>query len=82
MEPQRLLLCDKVYSLNLTFYDSEGESHESWDSTDEDFKDILPSMVLIQLDFFYDENPDFPVKFMTGVSLRLAAKKDESTSKR
>ena len=72
-----LILCDGLHSVNITYYDADGEIHENWDSSAGEFKDTLPKMVSILLEFENTENADKPYKFMTRVALPMAREKNE-----
>ncbi|MFC1534077.1 type II secretion system protein J [Thermodesulfobacteriota bacterium] len=67
-----LVLCDGLYSVNITYQDNNGEVHDNWDSSVEPFKGKLPVMVSIGLEFPNKSDPESPLKFMTSVSLPLA----------
>jgi prepilin-type N-terminal cleavage/methylation domain-containing protein len=67
-----LILCDGLYSVSFTYYDDDGEAHDSWDSTSESFKERLPARVSILLEFVNPSDPETPFKFTTGVALPLA----------
>jgi general secretion pathway protein J len=67
-----LVLCDSLVSLNLTYYDDEGEVHDNWDSTSDEFKDKIPKLVSIILEFENIADPEMPFTFMTSVALPLA----------
>ena len=73
----RLLLCDGLYAVNFTYYDSDGEEHESWNSDDDNQEEKVPSMVAISLEFLNDSDPENPIKFMTCVALPMARVSDE-----
>lgn len=64
-----LVLCESLVSLNLTYYDDEGEVHDNWDSTSYEFKDKIPKMVSIILEFENNVDPETPFKFFTRVAL-------------
>ena len=66
-----LTLCDGLQSIKFTYFDDDGEPHESWDSESEDFAGILPRMVSVSLEFLNYENPDAPLMFMTSIALPL-----------
>ena len=72
-----LILCDGLHSVNITYYDADGEIHETWDSSADDFKDTLPKMVYILLEFENTENAEKPYKFMTRVAIPMAREKNE-----
>jgi len=64
-----LTLSDGLQAINFTYFDNDGEPHESWDSNSEDFGKRLPGMVSITLEFLNYENPEAPLKVMTSVAL-------------
>jgi prepilin-type N-terminal cleavage/methylation domain-containing protein len=68
------VLCEDLYSLNFTYYDENGEMHDSWDTKDPDLKGRLPAMVSIVLEIGKVSEGSEPLKFMTGVVLPLAGK--------
>ena len=72
-----LILCDGLYSINVTYYDADDESHEHWDASGTEFRNQLPKMVSILLEFVNDESPEKPHKFMTSVALPMAGGKNE-----
>ncbi len=63
-----LVLCDSLVSVNFTYYDDEGEEHDNWDSTSDAFKDKIPRMVSIMLEFENSSDPEAPFKFLTKVA--------------
>ena len=67
-----LILCDNLHAVNFTYYDDKGRGYDRWDSTSEEFKDKLPVMVSIVLEFVNDRNPEAPFKFVSGVVLPMA----------
>ncbi|MBW1828157.1 MAG: type II secretion system protein [Deltaproteobacteria bacterium] len=67
-----LILCEGLHSVNLMYYNSNGDEYESWDSSEEEFKDKLPAMVSIQLKFLDESNPEEPLKFGTSIALPMA----------
>jgi len=69
LEREGLTLCDGLQAITFTYFDDDGEPHESWDSDSEDFAGILPRMVSVSLEFLNYENPDAPITFMTSVAL-------------
>ena len=79
-EPERPLeeegggfvLCDRLYSINYTFQDENGETYDKWDSSTEPFKDRLPVMVSIQIETIDRSDPSKHVRFMTSISIPLA----------
>ena len=66
-----LLLCEGLLSIVFTYYDSEGEPHETWDSGGGESKGKLPSRVSISMELADSTNPDMPYKFMTGVEIPM-----------
>jgi prepilin-type N-terminal cleavage/methylation domain-containing protein len=64
-----LVVTDGLQAINITYLDDDGERHESWDSDSDEFRDRLPRMVSIALEFVNYENPDAPFRIMTSVSL-------------
>jgi len=66
-----LLLCEGLSSIDFTYYDSDGEPHETWNSEEGESKGKLPSRVSILMEFADSTNPDTPYKFMTGVALPM-----------
>ena len=72
-----LILCDGLFSINVTYYDADDEPHEYWDSSGNEFRNQLPKMVSILLEFVNDESPEKPHKFMTSVALPMAGGKNE-----
>ena len=74
------ILCDRLYAIQFTYYDEEGRAYDNWDSTEESFKDKLPSGISILLELADKTNPESPLKFMTGVALPLSKGNYEQTS--
>ena len=64
-----LIVSDGLQSINFTYFDDDGEVHASWDSDSEEFRDRLPRIVSIALEYLNHENPDAPFRIMTSVSL-------------
>ena len=64
-----LTLCDGLQAITFTYFDDDGEPHESWDSDSEDSAGILPRRVSVSLQFLNYENPDAPMTFMTSIAL-------------
>jgi len=77
-----LPLCEGLSSVDFTYYSSDGEAHERWDSSGEEFAGNLPAMVLISMEFINKTDPESPVKFSTGVSLPIAGEMNEKTPQR
>lgn len=72
-----LVLCDGLFSLNMTYYNDDGEINESWDSSKDEFNKKLPARVAILLEFKDEKNPEKLHKFMTCVALPMAGEKHE-----
>ena len=64
-----LTLCDGLQGITFTYFDDDGAAHESWDSDGEELEGALPRMVSVSLEFLNYENPDAPLRFMTGIAL-------------
>jgi len=65
------LLCEGLSSVGFTYYDSDGEPHETWDSGEGESKGKLPSRVSISMEFADSTNPDTPYRFVTGVEIPM-----------
>ena len=63
-----------------TFHWLSANEYESWDSSEEEFKDKLPAMVSIQLKFMDESNPEEPLKFGISIALPMAGDEDEEAS--
>jgi len=72
-----LILCDNLFSINITYHDADGEMHEAWDSSEDESKHKLPAMVSILLEFVNIRNVEQPYKFMTRVALPMARERHE-----
>jgi len=70
-----LILCDSLFSINFTYYDSEGDESDEWNSAEGESEGKLPAMVSIQLNFINKSDPEDPLKFQTGVALPMAINK-------
>ena len=66
-----LVLCDGLQAINFTYFDADGDEHDSWDSDSEEFDGFLPRMVAISLEFLNLENPEAPLRFETSIALPL-----------
>ena len=66
------ILCDHLYAIRFTYYDQEGSAYDNWDSTEESFKDKVPSEISILLELANETNPESPLKFMTAVALPMS----------
>jgi len=67
------ILCDRLFSVNFTYYTAEGDEYNQWNSSEGALKGKLPARVLIQLSFINEEYPDEPLKFETAVALPMAS---------
>lgn len=65
------VLCDDLRRLTFTYYDDEGEEHESWDSESSDFDYATPVAVGIRIETGEDEPP---LAFETMVMLPVQRK--------
>jgi general secretion pathway protein J len=70
-ESRGLVLCEQLQSVSFTYYDAEGEAHENWDSTSEEFENMVPNMVSVLLEFVNKADPEAPFKFLTTVTLPM-----------
>jgi len=66
------VLCEGLHSVNFLYYNSDGDEYDSWDSSDGQHKNKLPSMVTIRLEFLDKSNPEAPLRFETGSALPMA----------
>ena len=66
-----LILSDGLQSVYFTYFDADGEAYETWDSESDEFKDMLPSMVMVTLEYLNRENPEAPLKVMTSIPLAV-----------
>ena len=66
-----LVLCERLISVNFTYYEENGEVREGWDSASDALKDKIPKMVSISLEFVNSSNPEAPLRFMTSVALPI-----------
>jgi len=53
-EPQEegtggLILCDGLFSVNITYHDADGEMHENWDSSEDEFKHKFMTRVALPM---------------------------------
>ncbi len=71
------LLCDNLISLNFTYYDEQGMEYDRWDSEGEEFKDRLPNLVSIEMEFSNSAAPGSTLKFFTSVRIPMAKAKNE-----
>jgi len=68
-ETDGLVLCEKLLSVDFTYYDAEGQERYNWDSTTGEFRDRIPKMVSISLEFVNKSDPEAPFRFSTRVAL-------------
>jgi general secretion pathway protein J len=74
-----LILCEGLFSVDFTYYDGDGKSHEEWGSTGDKLKYKFPVMVKIELSFIENSNSETPVKFILNVSLPMGRYLHETT---
>jgi general secretion pathway protein J len=74
------VLCNGLHALRLIYYDENGEAYDSWDSTQDSFKDKLPARVSIFLEFVNPLDLEAPVGFFTSVALPMSGGDDEKGS--
>ena len=74
-----LILCEGLFSVDFTYYDGDGKSHEEWGSTGDELKYKFPVMVKIELSFIENSNSEIPVKFILNVSLPMGRYLNETT---
>lgn len=67
-----LIMCEDIFSFNLTYHDADGKTYDSWDSTEEGLNERLPAMISISLDIVNRSNPESPFRFISGVALPVA----------
>ncbi|MFB0520815.1 MAG: type II secretion system protein J [Desulfatiglandales bacterium] len=65
------VLCERLTSVNFTYYEENGDVRESWDSASDALKGKMPKMVSISLEFVNSLDPEAPLKFMTSVALPM-----------
>lgn len=70
-EAAGFMLCERLVSVDFTYHDENDEVRESWDSASDAFKDKLPKMVSVSLEFVNDSDPEAPLRFMTSVALPI-----------
>ena len=71
------VVCDRLQSVSFTYYDSEGEAYDVWDSASGDFESPIPGKVSILLEFVNKSDEEAPYKFMTAVALPGGAGEEE-----
>jgi general secretion pathway protein J len=66
-----LVLCEKLISIDFTYYDEKGDEYDNWDSTAEAFEGKIPSMVSISLELENKRDVEAPYKFFTTVAIPM-----------
>jgi general secretion pathway protein J len=66
-----LVLCEGLHSFTMTYFDEEGEAHDTWDSSSIAFKNRLPARVSVLLAFVNRSDPESPLPFKTSVIIPL-----------
>ena len=64
-----LPLCERLVSVNFSYYDADGEEYDSWDPTSEEG---VPQIVSISLEFVNPADAENPLKFVTSVALPMS----------
>jgi general secretion pathway protein J len=78
-----LVLCEKLRSIDFTYYDEKGDEYDNWDSAAEAFEGKIPSMVSISLELENKRDVETPYKFFTTVAIPMGGKaKDEDEGTR
>jgi prepilin-type N-terminal cleavage/methylation domain-containing protein len=72
-----LPLCERLLSVDFTYYDAKGEESESWDQSSEEGTPQLPQRVSISLEFINPSDPEMPLKFTTSVALHISKEEQE-----
>ena len=67
-----LMLCDDLFSVDISYYDADGEKYDSWDSSKREFEERLPTIVSISLKFLNKKSDEGNLKFMTKIALPMA----------
>lgn len=65
------VLCERLVSVNFTYYEENDKVVENWDSASDALKDKIPKMVSISLEFVNSTDPETPFRFMTSVALPI-----------
>jgi type II secretion system protein J len=74
-EAEGLILCEGISSINFSYQDEDGDTHDYWDSSSEPFKGKLPSMVSVELEFINKSDPESTIKFVTSVAIPMAKRR-------
>jgi prepilin-type N-terminal cleavage/methylation domain-containing protein len=69
-----LPLCEKLVSVNFTYYDAEGKDTQDWDP---ESKEGMPKIISVALEFINPSNPETPLKFATSVALHISKEEQE-----
>jgi prepilin-type N-terminal cleavage/methylation domain-containing protein len=69
-----LPLCEKLVSVNFTYYDAEGKDTEDWDPESEEG---IPKIISVALEFVNPSNPEAALKFATSVALHISKEEQE-----
>jgi general secretion pathway protein J len=77
-----LVLCEKLLSIDFTYYDAKGEEYDNWDSTAEAFKRKIPSMVSISLELENKLDAEAPYKFFTTVTIPMGGEEKDAESEK
>jgi len=75
-----LVLCERLMSVDFTYHEEGGEVCDSWDSASDAFKDRLPEMVSISLEFVNSSNPEVSFRFTTSVALPMSGDINDEAS--
>jgi hypothetical protein len=70
-----LVLCEGLHAFTMTYFDEEGEAHDTWDSSSITFNNRLPVKVSILLAFVNRSDPESPLPFQTSVIIPLGGDK-------
>jgi general secretion pathway protein J len=68
------VLCDSLKSVKYTFYDSEGEEYEDWDTASpiKPGSEGAPSLISVELEFVNPKDAENPFRFATRVFVPMA----------
>lgn len=76
-ESDRLLLCDRLESVNFTYHDARGERYDQWDPLTKEPGEDTPRMVGILLEFTNRSDPETPFRFFTNVAFPAIKRNEE-----
>lgn len=68
------IICNHIQSVTYTFYDSNGNEYETWNSDSDTTKNKAPALVSIQLNLTNPDDKDNPYRFMTTARIPMAGK--------